>query len=345
MGKLMEDSENGAWNPSLQAIGSYFHSLGRHSDAIGCFERALHSSSQNEEERLNTLYFLGISYYQMGRFPEALKVFGEVYLSGKELESSQRISYLSYAYMIIILRWIVRVTGDSSSIQQGLRLIEEGLNSLEETGRDHWKAPLLLEKGIFSHYCGDSVLARDFSEESYQIAKSNKEYSWPLGYHGSMVSRFSRYQNDLERCLAVLEEVDTRSNSTHTQIQVYTEQLRVLLSKERSISEMIDLARILDSLIQNNTAPRTILEARLAMATAYIFSGSYEEGLSNLAKAEELVLPSQEFHRPCLIMEMADCFKDLDNSKLPDAATIHEISQLSRSIEEERRKIDVYWGN
>src|SRR2546421_493840 len=119
--------------------------MSRNRDAVALYERALRAPGGTEEDRFWAKFWLADSLSVLGRRPEALAHFGELYATTKNRVEFHELAYRGFYNQIQQFWGIQQVLGtetEAANINKRLELIEEGLAWLRDIGREEWRHAL-----------------------------------------------------------------------------------------------------------------------------------------------------------------------------------------------------------
>ena len=285
--------------------------MSRYRDAALLYERALRAPGGTEEDRCWAKLWLAHSLSVLGRRPEALAHYGELYAATKDRVEFHGFAYRGFHHQIQEI-WLIQqnlgAKTEAANINKRLELIAEGLAWLRDIGREEWRHALLLERAKALDDADDLEQALDVAEEAYRIKQeSGTSPGYVLEAYARKVAELARRCGHPERALQVLDDIVEHYIEPRGEVLVLEERVRVLRAFDPPrLTEAIDVARHLARLSQEIQDPLSMLFAHDEVADCAIAARSFAEALEALRTVRQIALDDASFERPYLLREAQD---------------------------------------
>jgi tetratricopeptide (TPR) repeat protein len=310
--------------------------MSRHQDAAALYERALRAPGGMEEDRFWAKYWWAESLTILGRGPEALAHYGELYAATKDRVEFHELAYRAFFSQIQEL-WVIQqdlgTKTETVNVNKRLELIAEGLAWLRDIGREEWRHALLLERAKALDHAGDLEQALDVAEEAYRIKQEARTGpSYASEAYPRLVAHLARCCGHPERALQVLDSIAGNYTYPRGEVQVLEERVRVLRAFDPPrLAEAIDVARRLARLSQEIQDPLSTLLAHDEVAECAIAAQSFAEALEALRTVRQIALDDASFERSFLLRGAQDALQRAQRAlaKHDDA----EAQTLSQTLE------------
>jgi tetratricopeptide (TPR) repeat protein len=310
--------------------------MSRHQDAATFYERALRAPGGTEADRCWAKFWLADSLSILGRPPEALAHYGELYAATKNRVEFHELAYRAFHNQIQEL-WLVQqnlgTRTEVANVNKRLELIAEGLAWLRDIGREEWRHALLWERAEALDDAGDLEQALDIAEEAYRISQEARTGpGYVLEGYARQVARLARRCGRPEHALQVLDDIAGNYTSPRSEVIGLEEYVRVLRAFDPPrLAEAIDVARRLARLSREIQAPLSTLLAHDLIADCAIAAQSFAEALEALRTVRQIALDDVSFERAYLLRQAQNALRRAQRALADHDDT--EAQTLSQTLE------------
>jgi len=318
----------------------------RFADAAVLYERALQAHGSTEENRLRAKFWLGDCFRLLGRYPEALAHYDDVYASVRDRKEFHELAYYSYSFQIIVLRLIQEAEETNEhpvNLTRRLELVEKGLHWLHDIGHEEWRHTLLYEQAFALASLDNTERALDTAEEAYRTCEKFGGPGFNLGVYATQIAMFARYLDHHQRALQVLDELGG-GVTTCTGIQMTIERIRLLRAVQPpQLIQALEAARRLAAEAKNIQRPRVKLFAYGEVVHSTLAVGSFHDASDALRVVSQIALKDETFDRPFLLREAKDIFRETKEAMLgnEDGEARRIYRSVSKWLRETKQALEV----
>jgi tetratricopeptide (TPR) repeat protein len=295
-----------ARSTELQQKAGHLQTHSKYKDAAALLEQALSGDLAESLYRYEAQMELAHCCIMLGRFPEAMAHLGEVYAATKGNPLLRYQSFWAYVQQIETLRCMQEAQGNETEANVGLRLrlIEDGLVWLRDSGLKKWRHAFFFQKGIALWALNKKEEALHTMELAYRLSRSCGGPGYSSGTYAWRVAMFSWGLGYVERGLEVLDKEDHEYAEPVVQIQMLVQRVRLLrLLAPTASSDALEVARKMIGLLTYSQHPRIEAFAYAEWAYSAIDLNSFDEALEAVKRLVKLALEDETLNRAFLMRE------------------------------------------
>jgi hypothetical protein len=296
-----------ARSTELQQKAGHLKTHSKYKDAAALLEQALSGDLAESLYRYQAQMELAHCCIMLGRFPEAMAHLGEVYAATKGNPLLRYQSFWAYVQQIETLRCMQEAQGTETEANVGLRLrlIEDGLVWLRESGLEKWRHAFFFQKGIALWALNKKEEALHTMELAYRLSRSScGGPGYSSGTYAWRVAMFSWGLGYVDRGLEVLNKEEHEYAEPLVQIQMLVQRVRLLrLLGPTASADALEVARKMVGLLTHSQHPRIEAFAFAEWAYSAIDLNSFDEASEALNRLVMLALADETVNRLFLMRE------------------------------------------
>jgi tetratricopeptide (TPR) repeat protein len=289
----------------LHQKAEHLKAYSKYKDAAALLEQALGADVTGSLNRYEAQMELAHCCIMLGRFPEAMAHLGEVYAATKGNPLMRYQSFWAYVQQIETLRCMQEAQGNETEANVGLRLrlIEDGLVWLRDSGLEKWSHAFFFQKGIALWALNKKEEALQTMERAYRLSRSGGP-GYSSGTYAWRVAMFSWGLGYVERGLEVLDKEEHEYAEPLVQIQMLVQRVRLLrLLAPTASSDALEVARKMIALLTHSQHPRIEAFAYAEWAYSAIDLNSFDEASEAVNRLVKLTLEDETLNRSFLMRE------------------------------------------